>query len=182
MEDTCYLIFIFQHDFDLWTRFVSHSTSKRHRYSHVDIVVHNIADGENVLHAYSSYMNEPLTLTELARNNYSDDRDAALAIPVTPQEAMTARAVLDKLVHDRTLYNITDIPLCLLPVAVQRYVKDVPADAHIQSVFCSQLAILVVRRSLVSSAPDVLQVPRPPLFFSVFFCSVCLLSVGQSLT
>lgn len=153
----CYLILILKHDHNFFSRAVTFATSTKYRFSHVDIVVHNPDDGENILRAYSSFMNTLLTKTELARNHYHDDCDVALAVPVTAGEARTARDFLDKLVQNKTPYNTADIALCLLPVRAQQYVKDVAPDAPIRSVFCSQLAVLTLRRSLTKSARSVLQ-------------------------
>ena len=141
----------------VWSHIVSYagSTERTDMFSHVDVVVHHVADGEKMLCAYSSYMHELLTLTRLDGNMYDDRLDVALAIPVSIEEAKVAREFLDGLVRDHTTYNLTDLALCMMPEAVQRLVPDVPDDAPIKSVFCSQLAVLTIRRCLSVSAAEV---------------------------
>lgn len=150
-EPTCALVFTFRAPDSAWSNFVAKITSwhKGERFCHTDVGVYNPSDGDNVMHAYSSYAKQLLTRTRLDQNGYTG-ADVALAYSVTADEARTARAYLDAMVERETAYNYEDLPLCILPRRATSMLADTDAN-DVDKVFCSQLAILTLRKSLLST-------------------------------
>ena len=148
-----YLVYIFREALRSEYRqravaFLSQSRGEA-RFCHVDLCV-VLEDGELPPKVFSAYMNQPLRCVAADVCGYSNRTDAALAMSVTEDEARVAREYLDGLVQRQIPYNQKDLAMCLLPQRLQGTVADVAPDA-VQTVFCSQLGVLLLRKALSSN-------------------------------
>eukprot|EP00961_Rhodomonas_salina_P168218 2267694-Rhodomonas_salina.1 len=123
---------------------------------HVDIgmFIPTCENGEENFTVYSAYMDENLQATNIHENNYdtTGKLDMFYAIELTTQEAEAVKNFLTNLVAKPTPYNYSDLALCAMPHFICRQFPDVSIN-NIQSVFCSQLAILALRDAMLESAP-----------------------------
>ena len=158
------LVFCFRHPEGTWENAVSQSTKTRvpfmapqmstsknntECFCHVDIAIHRTDEETwgNVFTTYSAYMGRDLSKTNLHENNYDPCKDVFLCLSVTEAEAITAREYLESLTAKPLPYNYKDLPMCLLPSRVVSLFTDVDCW-NVTKAFCSQLAILVLRKSL----------------------------------
>ena len=146
------IVFIFRYGQTRWDKTVAKAT--RGVFAHVDINIHDPDMPRKTLFAYSSYMYNPLIYGDMTENQYDCEHDVAISLKVTEDEAKKATQYLDELVEKKTLYNYKDISLCLLPRYLHGMIVDVQPD-NVQKVFCSQLAVLVLRKCLSLNAANI---------------------------
>jgi hypothetical protein len=126
---------------------------------HIDIAVHYTEPVEENVNftVYSAYVGEALSKTCIHDNMYSGCGaiDQVFVIDTTVEAADAMREFLDRLVNQPTPYNQFDIALCALPHTASMRIPDVALHS-IDTVFCSQLAVLALRVMTIEdeSHPD----------------------------
>ncbi len=122
---------------------------------HVDIVPVNATTPQDTL-VCTSYMGERFSMSLSAKSAYDDKHHVALGIPTSDEEQQRIVSYLHDLVKNHISYNYADLVGSSLPYVVSSVVmQDVQSDdpRDIQSLFCSQAAVLTLRHCLNQAHP-----------------------------
>lgn len=113
---------------------------------HVDIV-----PGDEKL-SYTSYMFETFSVNPV--QGYSPETHACLSLQVSQEEHDAAKEMLLRLVKKNIQYNYNDVFRCMLPGPTAFDGKDVEHEDDLNTLYCSQ-AVLLVLRSCLEPSKDV---------------------------
>ena len=122
-----------------------------HGFTHVDILPLSDGDGDNAL-TYTSYMGENFSISIAAKHRFTNQTEVALCLELADEEHEKLTSYLQDLCAANVPYNYTDLAMLVVPAAIRhKLLSDVPSEdpAHLQSVFCSQAAVLALRNALL---------------------------------
>ena len=141
---TCYMVFVFTGVRTATDRIIDLFSVGGE--VHVDVGIFDTVDTDNNGILYSSYVGKPLQKTVALENNYNASLDKVLVSNITKGQAVKALSVLNAFVDAHIEYNTRDLLYCVYPkFLTDVFVNDISSIENIHSVFCSQLAILVMR-------------------------------------
>lgn len=143
-EWTCYIVFIFTGVRTSTDRIIDLFSVGEE--VHVDVGIFDTVKKENNGVLYSSYVGQAVKKTIALENNYNETLDKLLVSSITRGQAKNALALLNACTEAHIKYNTRDLFFCVYPKLITDvFVSDIPSIENIQSVFCSQLAILASR-------------------------------------
>jgi len=141
---TCYAVFVFTGVRNATDRIIDLLSVGGE--VHVDVGIFDTADTDNNGILYSSYVGQPLQKTVAFENNYDALLDKVLVSNITKGQAVKALSMLNAFVDAHIKYNTRDLLYCVYPkFLTDVFVNDISSPENVHSVFCSQLAILVMR-------------------------------------
>ena len=120
---------------------------------HTDICPIDDLNGCNTL-TCTCYIGESFSASLSAKRSFSDVSHMALAIPTSEQEQDRITTYLYTLVENNVRYNYLDVAAMALPTLLRNTLfGDIESEdpTRIQSLFCSQAAVLVLRNCLDES-------------------------------